>query len=165
MKQNNVLKNLFLWMCMATIAVSTFSCTSDDENSEPTGLPSAEVIGTFKKYFYNSDGVHANKLDTYQVDEFCVISNTKERPCAFFTELTGIEAPLKAQYKYVYKSTDGTCTISIEGTDTPVNGVYAILRVNIPECSDIKIIHIGTMRLLDGANVGNEDDLVVPVTL
>lgn len=165
MKQNNLLNNLFLWMCMAAIVVSTSSCASDDDNKEPGGRPSAEVIRMFKKQFYNNKGVHANKLDTYQADEFCVISDTKERPCTFFTELTGIEAPLKSQYKYLYKSADGTCTISIEGSEIPVNGVYAVLRVNIPECSDIKIIHIGTLRLLDGTNAGSDSELIVPVKL
>ena len=163
MKANKTLNSLFLWMCMATIVVTTSSCASDDENNEPTGLPSAQVIQAFKQKFYNTEGVYAHKLNTYQADEFCVISNSKERPCDFFTELTGIEAPLKSQYKYSYKSADGSCTISIEGSETPVNGVYAILRINIPECSDIRIIHIGTMRLLDGENGVGVDGIKIIV--
>lgn len=160
MKHSIITHKIFLWLCVFSLGSLT-SC-SDDDNTPDTGRSGTEIVNLLKKHLYATDGsVNAAKLDTYQEGEYALIAKNAEEACVFFSQLTGIDAPLKSSYDYEYKFNDekgNSCKISIKGKQEAVDGLYAVLHFNIPQCSEIKIIHIGTPIILAGTNGEDEDD-------
>ncbi|WP_455593475.1 hypothetical protein [Bacteroides sp.] len=149
------MKSTVLLLCMLAVGVFS-SCSSDDDNT-PTGATSEEVVSFIKSKLYDNQGnVAANKLDTYQKGEYNLIADEESEVCYLFTMMTGIEAESGDTYKYVYQSADGKHLITIEGSRTAENAVYATILFSIPECPEIKIIHIGTPAIMEGTNA--EDD-------
>ncbi len=152
MKSYTIANKILLLLCV--FIFGSFTACSDNEDEEITQHSGAEAINFIKKYLYNSDGsVKAGKLDNYQEGEYAVITDSSEGACLFFTQITGIEAPLKSFYEYKFNDTkEQSCKITIKGRKEPENGEYATLYFNIPTCNEIKIIHIGTLNFLDGTN-------------
>lgn len=152
MKSYTIANKILLLLCVFTLG--SFTACSDNDDEEIMQRSGTEAINFIKKYLYNSDGsVNAGKLDNYQEGEYALITENSEGACIFFTQLTGIEAPLKSTYEYKFYDTKGqSCKISIKGRKEPENGEYATLYFDIPACNEIKIIHIGTLNFLDGTN-------------
>lgn len=135
--------SILLFLCIATIGILG-SCSSDDDNL-PQQLSGTQVINNIKSKLYKDGKIHANKIDGCAETEYVVITESgANRACTVFTELTGIEAPLKESYEYTYTATDGTCKIRIKGIKEPTNGKYATIFFDIPTCPEITILHIGT---------------------
>lgn len=152
MKSCTITNKILLLLCIFTLGV--FSSCSDNDDEETTEQSGTKAINFIKKYLYNSDGsVKAGILDNYQQGEYAVITENGEGPCAFFTQITGIEAPLKGSYEYKFNATqEPSCKITIIGKSEAVNGEYATLYFDIPSCEEIKIMHIGTLNFFEGTN-------------
>ena len=148
---NRKTNSILLFLCIAAIGVFT-SCSSDDYNL-PQQLSGTQVINNIKSKLYKDGAVFANKIDGCTETEYVVVTESgANRACTVFTELTGIEAPLKESYEYTYTSADGTCKIRIRGVKEPTNGKYATLFFDIPTCPEITILHIGTPAFLNDNN-------------
>lgn len=156
--KNYLITSKVMWLLCAAFIVSLTACSSDDDQSIP-GKSEEEVVQFIHTNLYDDAGeVAANQLESYTRGEYNLVADKENEARAFFTALTGIEAPLQDTYKYVYQSADGKYKISIEGSRQPKNGVYATIRLSVPEYPEIKIVHIGTMAMLEGTNgVGSED--------
>lgn len=124
-------------------------------------LNSDQVIARFKAYFYQDGKVHANRLNSFQSSEWALATDEAQKPLDIFTHITGMSAPMKSQYEYSYRSTDGRCNISIQGSaELGTDAVFATLNMNIPECEDIKTMHIVAIDYFKG---DNSDDIVTGV--
>lgn len=156
MKNYLTASKVFLLVC-ASFIVSLTSCSSDDDQSIP-GNSGEEVVRFIQTNLYDNAGeVAANQLESYTNGEYNLVAGKESEARAFFTALTGIEAPLQDTYKYVYQSADGKYKISIEGSRQPKNGIYATIRLTVPDYPEIKIVHIGTMAMLEGTNGSGSD--------
>lgn len=160
MKSYTIANTVFLLLC--TLSLGFFTSCSDDDSEGNTGRSGTEIVNLINKYLYASDGsVNAAQLDTYQEGEYALTAENAEDVCLFFSQLTGTDSPLKSNYEYEYKFIDekgNTCKISIRGKKEATNGLYATIYFSIPECSEIKIIHIGTSSLLEGTNSEDKGD-------
>lgn len=156
MKSYRIMRStVLLLLCMLTVGIFS-SCSSDEDTTTP-GAPSEEVVSFIKSKLYDKQGnVAANQLDTYQKGEYNLIADEESEVCSFFTMMTGVEAESGDTYKYVYQSADSKHLITIEGSRTADKAVYATILFAIPECPEIKIIHIGTPAIMQGTN--EEDD-------
>ena len=149
--------SILLFLCVAAIGFFT-SCSSDDDNS-PQSLSSAQVVNNIKSKLYKDGEVHANKIDNCTETEYVVISvSGGDKTCTFFTEITGVEAPLKDSYEYTYISDDGICKIRIRGTKEAVNGKYATITFDVPNCPELTLLHIGTLAFLNDNNSESAPD-------
>lgn len=147
-----------IWMLCAAFIVSLTACSSDDDNDTLPSKPKEEVLKFIQTRLYDKDGnVAANRLKEYAPGEYNLIADYEDEVREYFTEMTGIEAPLQATYKYVYQSTDGKCTISIDGRREPEKGLFATIRFTVPEYPKINILHIGTEAILEGTNDAGSD--------
>lgn len=156
MKGYRSMKSTVWLLCMLTVGVLS-SCSSDDDNTT-TDKTSEEVVSFIKNKLYDKQGnVAANKLDTYLEGEYNLIADEESEVCEFFTKMTGVEAESGDTYKYVYQSADGKHLITIEGSRTAKNAVYATILFSIPECPEIKILHIGTPAIMDRTNSPDAD--------
>ena len=166
MKSNNAQKKVFFLLCVLSLGLFA-SCSSDD-NEENTGRPGTEVISLVKKSLYKNGEVYANQLEDYQEKEYALVTDKAQDACTFYTALTGVNAPLGDSYEYTYEFTNAegkACKIRIKGTKTPQEGLYATMYFNIPDCSEIAIVHVITSSLMNGTNSGEEstDIIKVPV--
>lgn len=154
MKNYITTNSILLLLCI--FSLGCFTSCSDDDNQQNSGKSETEVVNFVKKYLYNSDNsVKATKIDGYQEGEYALIADTPEEACLFFTQLTGMAAPLTSFYDYQF--TDDSCTISIKGRKEAKDGIYATLYIDIPECSEIKVIHIGTPSIISSTNDGADN--------
>lgn len=158
MKNRTSTNKLLLLLCILSLGAFFTYCSDNDDEETTQQYSGTEAINFIKKYLYNDDGsVNAGKLDNYQESEYAVITESQEGPCIFFTQITGIEAPLRNSYEYTFNDAqEPTCKIIIKGKREAVNGEYATLYFDIPACREIKIIHIGTPNFLDGTNSGDK---------
>lgn len=155
MKSKNAKKNIFFLLCVLSLGLFV-SCSSDD-NEENAGRPGTEVINLVKKNLYENGAVHANRLEGYQEKEYALVADKAQDACTFYTALTGINAPLSDSYEYNYEFTNAegkACKLRIKGTKTPQGGLYATMSFDIPDCSEIAIIHVITPSSMDGTNSG-----------
>lgn len=157
---------------LLTLFLGLFASCSSDDKDDNGGGKEVETISFMKKYLYKQDGtVSATKLDNYQEGEYLMIAKDNQGAATFFTQLTGMPVFLATSYEsqYQFKNMAGKdCEISIKGKKVPVNGIYATIYFNVPDCKEIKIIHIGTPGALDGTNgetttVEVPSEIIVPV--
>lgn len=152
------------------LSIGMFTSCSDDKK-EATGHTGTEIIGLIKRNLYDNTGsVHAIHLYHYQEGEYALIAEKGEEACKFFSALTGTEAPLSESYEYTYEFTNAkgeACKISIKGKSESENGIYATLYFNIPECSELQVLHIADISIMndsmDGVTAGESDVVWVPV--
>ena len=124
-------------------------------------LNSDQVIARFKDYFYQDGKVHANRLSSFQPSEWALATDDARKPLDIFTHITGISAPMKDRYEYSYRSTDGRCNISIQGSaEADTEAMFATINVYIPEYKEIETMHIVTIDYFKG---DNSDDIVTGV--
>lgn len=160
-------KAIFL---LGMLSIGMFASCSDDKEENP-GRTGTEIINLIKQNLYDQAGaVHAVHLYHYQEGEYALIAEKKEEACKFFSALTGMEAPLSSSYEYTYEFTNAKgkpCKISIKGKSEPENGMYATLYFSIPECSELQILHIADISIMDdgifGVTAGENDVVWVPV--
>ena len=156
MKSYSAIKNVALLLCMLTVGFFS-SCSSDDDN-QPTGATNEEMAKRIRESLYDEEGyVLANKLSTYETGEYNLIAEKEEDVRDFFTKLTDMEAPAKSEYEYICKSSDGKCTVTIKGTQTAKDGIFATIYFSVPGCPELKMIHIGTDAIMGNNN--SEDAL------
>ena len=68
---------------------------------------------------------------------------------------------MKDRYEYSYRSTDGRCNISIQGSaEADTEAMFATINVYIPEYKEIETMHIVTIDYFKG---DNSDDIVTGV--
>lgn len=158
MKSYLTLSKLMLLFCMSFI-VSLTACSSDEEDDTSQSQPKEKVLEFMQSKLYNVDGnVIANKLNSYVEGEYNLIADKEDEVREWFNSLTGIDIPLQRTYKVVYQSKDGKCTISIEGREEPLDGVYATVRFSVAEYPQLKILHIATMVVFDRDNGATSTD-------
>lgn len=164
MKKHIVSPAFFLFLSLLFTGFLS-SCSDDDETSTertetptgptetPTERTGTELISLIKKYLYDNEGnVNAIQLDDYQAGEYALIADRKEDACEFFASLTGTDAPFKDTYEYQYPFVNAegrSCKIRIIGNATPQDGIYATLYLSIPDCSELRMLHIGTTSILN----------------
>lgn len=152
--KNHIVSSAFFLFLSLLFTGFLSSCSDDDETS--TGRTGTEVISLIKKHLYDNEGnVKAIRLTDYQAGEYALIADRKEDACEFFASLTGTDAPLNDTYEYQYSFVNAegkSCKIRITGKATPQNGIYATLYFSIPDCSELRIIHIGTTSILNDTN-------------
>lgn len=158
MKSYLTLSKLMLLLCMSFI-VSLTACSSDEEDDTSQSQPKEKVLEFMQSKLYNVDGnVIANKLNSYVEGEYNLIADKEDEVREWFNSLTGIDIPLQRTYKVVYQSKDGKCTISIEGREEPLDGVYATVRFSVAEYPQLRILHIATMAVFDRDNGATSTD-------
>lgn len=158
MKSYLTLSKLMLLFCMSFI-VSLTACSSDEEDDTSQSQPKEKVLEFMQSKLYNVDGnVIANKLNSYVEGEYNLIADKEDEVREWFNSLTGIDIPLQRTYKVVYQSKDGKCTISIEGREEPLDGVYATVRFSVAEYPQLRILHIATMAVFDRDNGATSTD-------
>lgn len=141
-------KSLALLCLTVFVGGGISSCS--DKNDDTPEFPKEKVIGFIREKLYNADGnVAANKRSEYQEGEFNLIADYEYEVREFFAKMTGIEIPEAETYKAVYRSSDGKCVIEIEGTRLPRAEIFADVRFSVPECPEIKLIHIGTKNIMN----------------
>lgn len=124
-------------------------------------LNSDQVIARFKDYFYLDGRVHANRLSSFQPSEWALATDDARKPLDIFTKITGVPVSMKSQYEYSYRSTDGRCNISIQGSaEADTEAMFATINVYIPEYKEIETMHIATIDYFKG---DNSDDIVTGV--
>ena len=152
--KNHIVSSAFFLFLSLLFTGFLSSCSDDDDTS--TGRTGTEIINLIKKHLYDNEGnVKAIRLADYQAGEYALIADRKEDACEFFASLTGTDAPLNDTYEYQYSfvNVEGkSCKIRITGKATPQNGIYATLYFSIPDCSELRIIHIGTTSILNDTN-------------
>lgn len=128
--------------------ISLFSsCRKDDIEKPQSRFTDKEVLENFRAELYDTYGdVAANKMDDYVEGEWNLVADDSEKICEFFGSITGMDIPLVDVYDYTYKSKDGKFSIQLKGRKDPVDNVFAVLYVNIPECPEIKVIHLVTLQ-------------------
>lgn len=157
MKNYRIIKSTALALCVLAAGFLS-SCSSDDDKTTPEAS-SEELVKFMKTNLYDEQGeVAANVLDTYQEGEYNLVADEGSEVCEFFSAMTGIETQPLETYEYTYKSEDGKYQVAIKGTQVANNAIYATLYFSVPECPEIKIIHIGTMAIMNGTNGGSDSD-------
>lgn len=158
MKSYRIIKSTVLLLCVLAAGILS-SCSSDDEETT-LGASSEELVKFMKNNLYDEQGkVAANILDTYQEGEYNLVADEGSEVCEFFSAMTGVETQPLETYEYAYKSEDGKYQVSIKGTQVANNAIYATLYFSVPECPEIKIIHVGTLAIMNGTNGGNDSDI------
>ncbi|GEM_PF-2307158 len=137
--------------CMITVVLLS-ACSSDDDTAPEPYKSGGEAVAAFRSYFYNTDGVNAFKRDNFLDTEWGVPIDQADKVCILFNRITGMDVKLTDKYNYSYQSTDGRCSLRIEGHNIPVNAVYATMYVNIPECPDIHTVKLVTPEYFDNVN-------------
>lgn len=140
-------------LCLTIFAGGgTTSCSSDKEEPDTPGH-SKELVLRFIEYrlFDWKGNVNANKQDSYQPGEYNLLCVDESDVRGYFTAMTGIEVPAADTYEATYRSSDGTCVITIEGTRVARNGLFADIRFSVPEFPQIELIHFGTMEIMQSA--------------
>lgn len=148
------MKNIYMIAAML-MCIAISSCTNDDE-FEVTGKSESEITEKFKAYFYDESGqVKLNQIEGFTTEEWVCVSSNGIRPVEVFADITGEDVAMpNGKYEYKFVSSDGRCKISIKGnTEADNNAIYAVMQVDIPDCSDVKTIYIGS---LDYSNRTNE---------
>lgn len=144
------IRNLFYYM-MGFMFLA--SCSENESGASLEGVDSGQAIAKFKAYFYKGGSVYANQLSAFAPAEWAVASKDAETPLNVFSDITGMQAPLKKQYTYNYAPSDGKCSIRIVGQSEPGgDAVFATMYVNMPGCEDIEVIHITTEEYFEGTN-------------
>lgn len=157
MKGKTIIKSGAFLLGMLVMCVFS-SCSSDDDNTVPE-TSSEKLVKFMKTNLYDEQGnVEANVLSTYQTGEYNLTANDGGDVCKYFSSMTGVEAPLMDSYQYEYSSEDGKCKVSIKGTKVAKDGIYATIYIRIPECPEIKILHIGTEAIMNGTNGSSGSD-------
>lgn len=157
MKSYRMMKSTAVVLC--TLAVGLFSSCSSDDDKTILGVSSEELVKFMKTNLYDEEGkVAANVLDTYQEGEYNLVADEGSEVCEFFSAMTGIETQPLETYEYTYKSEDGKYQVMIKGTQLANNAIYATLYFSVPECPEIKILHIGTIAIMNGSNGGSDSD-------
>ena len=153
MKNYGIIRNVTMLVCI--LAMGMFSaCSSDDDTDDGY----ENIVKNIKDTFYDGKGeIKANKLSTYETGEYNLIADEEKDVRAFYTELTGVDTPAKSEYEYTYKSRDGKGVITLKGTQVAKDGIFATIYLAIPECPEIKIVHIGTDAIMGDNN--SEDQL------
>lgn len=158
MKSFFTIGKLILLMCVF-FAGALAACSSEDDNdNDPTIKPKEEVLLFIEYRLFDWKGnVNGNKLDRYEPGEYNLLCIDEPDVRGYFTALTGIEIPPQSTYKSVYQSSDGECKITIEGRQEALNGIFATIRFYVPEYPEIKILHLGTMEMMQDPDKADTD--------
>lgn len=125
------------------------SCSSDKEEPDTPGHPKEQVLRFIEYRLFDWKGnVTGNKLESYQPGEYNLVCVDESEARGYFTAMTGIEIPEADTYEAAYRSSDGKCVITIEGTRVPRNGLFADIRFSVPEFPQIELLHFGTMEIM-----------------
>ena len=158
--KNFILTHKFLLLFVCLLSMGSFSlCSCDDDEDETREYTRVEVILFMQNKLYDKDGeVALNWLDTYKDGEYNLVADEESDVYDFFKDLTGIKIDSKgSSYQEIYDSEDGRCRIKIEGSRRPELGIYATIRFDVPECSEIKILHLVIPAVMEGVNVVGQD--------
>jgi len=150
--ETNLKSTVLQLMSIACTGLILFlSSCSDDKDPEPYNS-GEEAVANFQYYFYENDEVNALKLDNFLETEWGIPIENAGKACEAFSKITGIETSLTDTYSYSYKSTDGKCTLRIEGKKIPEDAVYAIMYIDIPECPEFSKIIMATPDYFESTN-------------
>lgn len=156
-------KNGIIYLASCLMIGMVFISCSKDEIETPEVVSSEQAITKLKSYFYRDGEVFANHLARFKPTEWGLVINEAQKPLEAFTDITGLPAPFKENYNYSYRSPDGKCSISITGSkNVNPDGIFATLKVNIPECPEINTIYFTTVDFFYEFN-SNGLDAGVPV--
>lgn len=148
----------FILLLCVFFAGTLTACSSDDDDDTSNIKPKEEVLAFIKYRLFDWKGnVNGNKLERYEPGEYNLLCIDEPDVRGYFTALTGIEIPPQSTYKCVYQSTDGKCKITIEGRQEALNGIFATIRFYVPEYPEIKILHFGTMAMMQATNGASSD--------
>ena len=150
-----------------TLLIFTFFATACTKDETTSGGTSSEVINKFRSYFYNGENIKATKMESYELNEWVVVTTNADRPREVFSDITGMTVPAENNYDCTYVSADAKIRIRIKGNETAdKDAVFAVLEVYIPECKEIRIIHIVAPDYFNKINSNEENDApVIPVML
>lgn len=154
--KNFILTHKFLLLFVCLLSMGSFSsCSSDDDEEEMVPHTRIEVIRFMQNKLYDKDGeVALNKLDTYNDNEYNLVADKESDVYDFFKDLTGIKLDYKGgSYQATYDSEDEIlCQIKIQGTRKPQQGIYATIWFRVPDCPDIRVLHLVIPAVMEGVN-------------
>ncbi|MDH6313130.1 hypothetical protein M2137_001917 [Parabacteroides sp. PFB2-10] len=137
--------------CMITVVL--FSACSSDDGPDPDPYKSGpEAIAAFRSFFYRNGKINALKHKNFLDTEWAIPIGKPEDTCMIFNLITGMDVKLTDTYSYSYKSTDGKCTIRMEGKRIPENAIYGTMYINIPECPEITKIILAKPEFFENTN-------------
>jgi len=147
------LKNTVLQLISITCTslILLFSSCSSDKDPEPYNS-GEQATANFRYYFYENEKVNALKLDNFLETEWGIPLENADKACKAFRKITGMDASLTDTYSYSYRSTDGKCTLRIEGKKIPEDAVYAIMYIDIPDCPEFSKIIMATPDYFESTN-------------
>lgn len=154
--KNFILTHKFLLLFVCLLSMGSFSlCSCDDDEDETREHTGKEVILFMQKKLYDKDGeIALNWLDTYKDGEYNLVADEESDVYDFFKALTGIKIDYKGgSYQEIYEAEDGIwCRIKIQGTRKPQQGIYATIRFEVPDCPDIRVLHLVIPAVMEGVN-------------
>ena len=125
------------------------SCSNDDDIIDQRSTE--EVTEKFRFYFYDGDSVRISNLPDFKETEWAVAVTDGSRPLEVFMNITGLEVAQTDTYSYIWSSPDGHSTISIVGKQkADADGEYALMKVKLPGCPNIEIVHMVTKEYYNG---------------
>jgi len=137
--------------CMITVVLFS-ACSSDDDTVPEPYKSGTEAIATFRSFFYRQDKINALKQDNFLDTEWAIPIEKPEDACEIFNRITGMDVKLTDTYNYSYQSTDGKCTIRMEGKRIPENAIYGTIYINISECPEITKIILAKPDYFENTN-------------
>lgn len=155
MKQNvkNLTSGVLLLLMGVMLTFSFSSCSSSDDENEPTSSHE-EIVKNFKSVFFKDGKVRVTQLSNAKAGQYFVVVKDGSYPCTLFTQLTSMPASATTSYEYTYETPDGKCTFAIKGRKElrGDNILYATLYVKIPEVPEISVVEMYSEAILDSNN-------------